>query len=512
MSHLVDFQRRDIGLVVLVLAALTLYLTFLSRSFDEGDVFNFALALIRYDVSAHQPHPPGYPVFVFIASIPYFVTNNQLLSLTLVSALSGALTLIPTYAIANRLFNRETAFFSALALMVLPGFWLVSEQGLSDMLALLFLTLAISQLLVGSLNQSRLHLYTSWATLGIAMGVRPFNFVFIAPFLFETVRVTKRVRDHAACFMLLLGTFCLSLFPAIILTGYNQYVTAVFFQLSGHLRDEVNPLGFSALDRFVFLLLTLAREFGANPPFHILSFSPYQSDSLFANLNFVLIVLMLGFSLILLRRVKDFSKAIFILLWIIPYFAFVYLLGNPGYPRYMLPIIPPILIVLIASALRVSRSVGSCARSSKAMLGYVRVVARYVIVLLFIASVFVYSLPLAVTLHTQLPPNVQLVAFVSSNYDPMTTTVIVFHEFRAFQFFGSEFRYVHCCHEPEKAMALLKSSFRLSDSVLITGTALVALRNLGLTVSVQKVAEFFRSQLVKSKDSEAVLYRVTALG
>jgi hypothetical protein len=125
--------------------------------------------------------------------------------------------------------------------------------------------------------------------------------------------------------------------------------------------------------------------------------------------------------------------------------------------------------------------------------------------------VFVYSLPLAVTLHTQLPPDVQLVAFVRSNYDPMTTTVIVFHELRAFQFFGSEFRYVHCCHEAEKALAVLKSSFRLSGLVLITGTALLALRNLGLTVSVLKVAEFFRSPLVKSEDSEAALYRVTGL-
>ncbi len=512
MSHLVDFHRRDIGLLILVVAALALYLAFLSRSFDEEDAFNFALALIRYDVSAHQPHPPGYPVFVFIASIPYFFTNNQLLSLTLISALSGAFTLIPTYAIANRLFNRETAFFSALALMVVPGFWLVSEQGLSDMLALLFLTLAISQLLVGSLNQSKPYLYSSWATLGIAMGVRPFNFLFIAPFLFETVRVTKRVKDRVACFMLLLGTFCLSLLPAILLTGYNQYVTAVFFQLSGHLRNDVHPFGLPALDRFVFLLLTLAREFGASLPVHVLSFSLYPSGSLFASLNFVLILLMAGFSLILLRRVKVFSKVIFILLWIIPYFAFVYFLGNPGYPRYMLPIVPPILIVLIASTLRVSRSLGSYARPGKAMFGHVRVVARYLMVLLFIASVFVYSLPLAVTLHTQLPPNVQLVAFVSSNYDPTTTTVIVFHEFRAFQFFGSEFRYVHCCHEPEKAMAVLKSSFRLSDSVLITGTALVALHNLGLVVSVLKVAEFSRSSLVKSEDSVAVLYRVTALG
>ena len=175
LSHLVDFHRRDIGLLILVVAALALYLAFLSRSFDEGDAFNFALALIRYDVSAHQPHPPGYPVFVFIASIPYFVTNNQLLSLTLVSALSGALTLIPTYAIANRLFNRETAFFSALALMVVPGFWLVSEQGLSDMLALLFLTLAISQLLVGSLNQSKPYLYSFVGDFGDCNGCTAFQ-------------------------------------------------------------------------------------------------------------------------------------------------------------------------------------------------------------------------------------------------------------------------------------------------------------------------------------------------
>ena len=73
-------------------------------------------------LSAHRPHPPGYPVFVFISSIPYWVTKDPLLSLTLVSAVSGALTLIPTYAIAKRLFNREVAFFSALALMVAPGF------------------------------------------------------------------------------------------------------------------------------------------------------------------------------------------------------------------------------------------------------------------------------------------------------------------------------------------------------------------------------------------------------
>ena len=160
----------------------------MSRSFDEIDSFNFALGLSRYDVSAHQPHPPGYPVFIFISSILYWITNDRLLSLILVSALSGALTIIPSYAIAKRLFNREVAFFSALALIVAPGFWLLSEQALSDMLFTLFLTTALSMLLIGSLSKSKPHLYASWGILGIALGVRPFNFVLVAPFLLETVR------------------------------------------------------------------------------------------------------------------------------------------------------------------------------------------------------------------------------------------------------------------------------------------------------------------------------------
>ena len=88
---------------------------------------------------------------------------------------------------------------------------------------------------------------------------------------------------------------------------------------------------------------------------------------------------------------------------------------------------------------------------------HVRIAARYGVVMLFIASMFAYSLPLATAIHTELPPNVQLAVFVRENYDPSTTTIIVLHEFRAFQFYAGEFRYVNCCDDTRKPWGLSRA-------------------------------------------------------
>jgi 4-amino-4-deoxy-L-arabinose transferase-like glycosyltransferase len=495
----------NIGIILLFITALILYLSFISRSFDEGDAFNFALALSRFDVAAHQPHPPGYPVFVFIASIPYLFTRNPLFSLVLVSALSGALTLIPTYAIARRLFNREIAFFSALALMVAPGFWLLSEQALSSDLFVLLLTLALSQLLAG--RESRSYRYASWGTLGIALGVRPFNFVLVAPFLLETVKAGRR--DLVWCLLLFLGTFSLGLVPAVLLTGYPQYLAAVLDQLTHHVRYDVNPFGLSAVDRLVVLLLELMNGVGANLPFRICRFDPFVSTSRYASINFVLLLLLCGAGVILLlvRRVRDFSNVPFLLSWILPYSAFVYLLGAPGYTRYMLPVIPAVLMMLVASGFHAVRFLRS-SRLNWSIVRPLRSLARYGVILLFIVSTFAYSLPLAAVIHTEPPPNVQLAVYVSRNYDPSTTTIIVLHEFRAFQFYGRGFRYVHCCYDAQKALGIIQSYSKSSDSILITSSALDSLQKMGVMLHVIRVAEFSRSPLVKVEDSMVTLYRI----
>ena len=37
------------------------------QSLEDLDSINFALGLHRFDIAAHQPHPPGYPAFIAIA-------------------------------------------------------------------------------------------------------------------------------------------------------------------------------------------------------------------------------------------------------------------------------------------------------------------------------------------------------------------------------------------------------------------------------------------------------------
>ena len=96
-----------------------------------------------------------------------------------------------------------------------------------------------------------------------------------------------------------------------MLTGYNQYLNAVFDQLTRHVRDDVNPFGLSGVDRFMFLLLTLLNGLGANLPFRVLRFDPFVSTSPYAQINIVFISFFCLAGLVLLGRVRNFVESCF---------------------------------------------------------------------------------------------------------------------------------------------------------------------------------------------------------
>ena len=59
-------QQSVIKAVFLFFAAFALYFFTHSPALDEIDAVQFAMGVRSFDLWHHQPHPPGYPLFIFL--------------------------------------------------------------------------------------------------------------------------------------------------------------------------------------------------------------------------------------------------------------------------------------------------------------------------------------------------------------------------------------------------------------------------------------------------------------
>jgi hypothetical protein len=64
------------GIAALALVFLAAHVPFLPPTLEDLDSINFALGVRHFDVAAHQPHPPGYPVFVALGKVSTAVLRS----------------------------------------------------------------------------------------------------------------------------------------------------------------------------------------------------------------------------------------------------------------------------------------------------------------------------------------------------------------------------------------------------------------------------------------------------
>src|SRR5688572_25406044 len=93
---------------VISLVYLAAHVPFLAPSLEDIYSINFALGLRDFDVASHQPHPPGYPVYIalgrFSLSVITAVSSSlaparaEALALAVWSAIGGALALLAAWA------------------------------------------------------------------------------------------------------------------------------------------------------------------------------------------------------------------------------------------------------------------------------------------------------------------------------------------------------------------------------------------------------------------------------
>jgi hypothetical protein len=121
---------------------LVAHLASLPPTLEDLDSMNFALGVRDFDPSKHQPHPPGYPVFIALGKLSHAVWPSESGSLSFWGALFGALCVFPLVAIyrsiealdrtATDAGRDRRAALATLVVVASPLFWFTALRPLSD--------------------------------------------------------------------------------------------------------------------------------------------------------------------------------------------------------------------------------------------------------------------------------------------------------------------------------------------------------------------------------------------
>jgi len=321
-----------LGLAMLTLASRWPYR---ARMLYNWDAVQFALALTEFDVAKHQPHPPGYLLYVGLGRLANHWVGDPALAYVGLAMLFSAATTFVVYWLARRLYDRTTAIAAAALLAVSPLFWFYGSVGLT------YAGEAFGASLVawwawGAIEGRARYLYLGALTLGLVGGMRQSVLVLIFPLWLGAAVLGARSWPRVAAAGAVLSAAVLAwLLPTIWLSGGLAAYVAASTQLYGSVVLPTSVLG-GSLD----VTFSQAR---------------YLAESVIVGLG----PLALAFVALpaYVHRGGWGRQEWFLLAWILPPAAF-YTLVHFGQAGYVLTFLPA-LVILLARALVEAIAAGS---------------------------------------------------------------------------------------------------------------------------------------------------------
>lgn len=216
-------------IVLLALIFLALHLPYLPSSLEDLDSINFALGVRQFDVAHHQPHPPGYPVFILVAKALHVFVPSEASSLALISTGGAALGVLALALLFRRVDEMDTPLgwsTAAVAVAVTaPLYWFTAVRPLSDSSGLAA-ALAVQAMTLGASGTRSLAGAAFCA--GLAAGVRSQVLWLTVPLL--ALRAFKglgtrdwglasRPRSLASVSAAFLLGICVWFLPLIVVSG-----------------------------------------------------------------------------------------------------------------------------------------------------------------------------------------------------------------------------------------------------------------------------------------------------
>ena len=227
----------------------------LARSPWDWDEMLFSLALRHYDVGIHQPHPPGFPLFIAAARLFRLAGLSDFRSLQAVNLVASVLLVPAMFFFCRELrLKLPTSLIASLFLAFFPNVWFFGETAFSDVPSIVLVVFACGLLLRGCRSDRA---YVSGAiVLAIAGAFRPQNLVVgLAPFIIATW-FRRKVRLTAVAIISAALILAASYGAAVAESGgweryrkalllHQQYVTA-----TDSFRSPIRPPLHRLLDDF----------------------------------------------------------------------------------------------------------------------------------------------------------------------------------------------------------------------------------------------------------------------
>jgi len=152
------------------------------------DSAQFALGMEDFDVTLHQPQPPGYFLYVMAAKLLNFFIGDHNTSLIALSIICAGFAAAFVFSFADRLFGRRAAWFASLAFIASPSMWLHSDVALSYMPEAM-MSVLVAMYCHTAITKRGQGLVTAAVLLGISGGIRQSSMVFLLPmFLYAAYR------------------------------------------------------------------------------------------------------------------------------------------------------------------------------------------------------------------------------------------------------------------------------------------------------------------------------------
>lgn len=393
---------------------------FTSRLLLHMDSCQFALALEKFDITVHQPHPPGYFLYVLLGRLlNVFIADANTVYVSISVFISG-LTVACVYLLGKEVFERRIGIVAALLALVSPSFWFHGEVALTYIVEAFFSTvIALSCWRILKGNEK--YVWISVVAIGVAGGFRQNTPVFLLPMWLYSVR--KMAPGKIVASLCVLAAACLSWFlPMVWMSGgWDVYRGALrelwMFNTGGHgvLEGEWGYLRLFSLKMFLYLIYGL----GAG----------------------LLPVVLAVYSVTKRGQWKsvDSTKAAFFSLWVVPvmtFYLFIFLsIQNPG---YILIFLPALFLLASFSIFHIGNELGN-RYGGNALLPILTVV-----VALNTAAFFLLKSPVSYRWIRTHDRNLSILLDDVKSFDPGETAVfvnnLIYYSYRHFMVYLPEYR------------------------------------------------------------------------